>query len=121
MSSATIPIIPLGQDFLISFQGDVQDDQLASLKERLFDKLSNENIRAVILDVSGLSTMDSYMARLLNELAKGSKLNGAETYLVGIQPQVAMTLVQMGLSIPDVKAEQTVERVLDNLNPEATE
>jgi rsbT antagonist protein RsbS len=123
VSSATIPIIPLGQDFLISFQGDVQDDQLSSLKERLFDKLSSENIRSVILDVSGLSTMDSFMARLLNELAKGAKLNGAETYLVGIQPQVAMTLVQMGLSIPDVKAEQTVERVLDSLNTttEATE
>jgi rsbT antagonist protein RsbS len=116
VSSATIPIIPLGQDFLISFQGDVQDDQLSSLKERLFDKLSSENIRSVILDVSGLSTMDSFMARLLNELAKGAKLNGAETYLVGIQPQVAMTLVQMGLSIPDVKAEQSVERVLDSLN-----
>lgn len=116
MSSPTIPIIPLGEDFLISFQGDVQDDQLSSLKERLFDKLSETNIRSVILDVSGLSTMDSFMARLLNELSKGAQLNGVETYLVGIQPQVAMTLVQMGLSIPEVKAEQTVDRVLEALN-----
>ncbi|MFB6347422.1 MAG: STAS domain-containing protein [bacterium] len=76
MSTPEIPIIPLGRDFLISFQGDVQDDQLSSLKERLFDELSQTNVRAVILDVSGLSTMDSYMARIFNELSKGSKLNG---------------------------------------------
>ncbi len=116
VSSPEIPIIPLGQDYLISFQGDVQDDQLSFLKEQLFQKLTESDVRSVILDVSGLNTMDSYMARLLNGLAKGAKLSGVETYLVGIQPQVAMTLVQMGLSIPEVKAEQTVERVLDRLN-----
>lgn len=116
MSSSQIPIIPLGEDFLISFQGDIRDDELAELKKSLFERLAGRDIRGVILDVSGLSTMDSYMARLLNELAKGSNLNGVETYLVGIQPQVAMTLVEMGLAIPEVRAEHTVGKAMEALN-----
>ncbi len=116
MTTAKIPIIPLGEDYLISFQGDIQDDQLSSLKNRLFNRLSNTNVSSVILDASGLSMMDSFMARVLNELAQGSELNGVETFLVGIQPDVAMSLVQMGLSIPGVRAEHSVGRVLKKLN-----
>jgi rsbT antagonist protein RsbS len=116
MSSSKIPIISLGNDYLISFQGDVRDNELSRLKSELFERLSEDDIRCVILEVSGLSTMDSFMARIFNELATGSRLNGVETYLVGIQPEVAMTLVEMGLSIPDIKAEQSVDRVMKKLN-----
>lgn len=115
MSSDEIPIIPLGKDFLISFQGDVRDDQLANLKTTLFEALSRENIRSVVFDVSGVSVMDSYMARLLNELARGASMNGVEAVLVGIRPEVAMTLVEMGLSIPDVRAERDVAEALKQL------
>lgn len=115
MTSATIPIIPIGENYLLSFQGDIKDDQLTSLKDRLFEELSENDVSGLIVDVSGLSTMDSFMARSLNELARGAELNGLETYLVGIQPEVAMTLVQMGLSIPEVKAEQSVGRALEAL------
>lgn len=116
MSSSEIPIISLGEDFLISFQGDIRDNDLSVLKTELFERLSTNDIRGVILDVSGLSTMDSYMARIMNELARGAALNGVETYLVGIQPEVAMTLVQMGLTIPEVKAEHTVGKAMKALN-----
>ena len=112
-SDTKIPIIPLGEELLVSFQGDIRDDQLSNLKSRLFEELSATDIDAIILDVSGLSTMDSFMARVLDELAKGAKINGVETYLAGIQPEVAMTLVEMGLSIPSVKAERNVGDVLD--------
>lgn len=114
-----IPIIPLGDQLLVSFQGDVSDDQLSNLKSRLFEELSGSDAEAIILDVSGLSTMDSFMARVLDELAQGAKVNGVETYLVGIQPEIAMTLVEMGLSIPSVKAERNVGDVLDRIRPTA--
>lgn len=116
MSEAKIPIIPLGEDYLVSLQGDIGDEQLASLKERLFQKLSKNAIRGTIVDVSGLATLDSFMARLMNELAQGCRINGTEIFLVGIQPEVAMTLVEMGLSIPEVKAEQTVQAAIDALD-----
>lgn len=115
MNAEEIPIIPLENDFLISFQGDIRDDQLADLKTRLFETLSQENSRSVMFDVSGLSTMDSYMARLLNELARGANLNGVEAVLVGIQPEIAMALVEMGLSIPEVRAESDVAEALKQL------
>jgi rsbT antagonist protein RsbS len=118
MSSNAIPIIPLGYEFLISFQGDVRDDQLSSLKQELFEKLSESTLDGVILDVSGLPTMDSFMARSLNDMAQGAKLNGVRTFLVGIQPEVAMTLVEMGLSIPDVSAERNVGDALRALRKE---
>lgn len=115
MALNKIPIISLGDDLLISFQGDVRDDQLTDLKSRLFDRISNRNPRAILLDASGLSTMDSFMARIMNELAEGARINGVETYLVGIQPEVAMTLVEMGLSIPSVQTERNVGDVLQEL------
>lgn len=115
MSSDDIPIIPLGEDYLISFQGDIRDDQLSNLKTDLFEALSRENIRSVVFDVSGVSAMDSYMARLLNELAQGANINGVEAVLVGIRPEIAMTLVEMGLSIPDVRAERDVAEALEQM------
>lgn len=115
MNSVKIPIISLGEDLLISFQGDIKDEQLTELKSDLFEELSAKDIRGAILDVSGLSTMDSFMARSINELAKGAQLNGVQTFLVGIRSEVAMTLVQMGLSIPEIEAEQTVGQALDEL------
>lgn len=116
MSTPEIPIIPIGDSLLISLQGEIADQELVSLKNRLFETLSDQPAQAVVLDVSGLSILDSFMARTLDELARGGQIKGTDTYLVGIQPEVAITLVEMGLSIPGVKAEHSVEAVLDRLS-----
>ena len=115
MSSADIPIISLGEPLLVSLQGEISDTALTSLKKRLFKRLDEDPVNAVILDVSGLSVLDSFMARTLDELARGGQIKGADTFLVGIRPEIAKTLVEMGLTIPGVKAEHSVEAVLNQI------
>lgn len=94
-----VPILKQ-EDFLIaSIQGELTDVELLALRDQLVDKVRKYRSRAVIVDVAVLDIMDSFSARTLRSIAQMTKLLGAETIVVGIQPDVAMSMVQLGLRL----------------------
>jgi len=94
-----VPILKQ-EDFLIaSIQGELSDVELLALRDQLVAKVRQYRSRAVIVDVAVLDIMDSFSARTLRSIAQMTKLLGAETIVVGIQPEVAMSMVQLGLRL----------------------
>jgi rsbT antagonist protein RsbS len=110
-----VPILRLGTLLLVSIQVDV-DDQMAML---LQDELSTEIVRTgahgVMIDISALDVVDSFIGRVLGTIAATSRILDAETVVVGMQPSVAITLVELGLSLKGVRTALNVERGMDLL------
>lgn len=96
-----VPILKQ-EDFLIaSIQGALSDADLLALRDQLVAKVRQFRARAVIIDVAVLDIMDSFAARTLRSIAQMMRLLGAKTIVVGIQPDVAMSMVQLGLRLDD--------------------
>jgi len=94
-----VPILKQ-EDFLIaSIQGALSDDELIALRDQLVGKIRQVRARAVIVDVTVLDLLDSFAARTLRSIAQMTRLLGAQTIVVGIQPEVAMAMVQLGLRL----------------------
>lgn len=94
-----VPILKQ-EDFLIaSIQGALTDEELLALRDQLVAKVRLLRARAVIVDVAVLDIMDSFAARTLRSIAQMTKLLGAQTIVVGIQPEVALSMVQLGLRL----------------------
>jgi rsbT antagonist protein RsbS len=97
-----VPIIRVGEVLIASVQEDINDGEAADLQDDLLQALERTGATGVILDVATLQLIDSYLGRMLREIALGARLLGAQTVVVGIQPAVAMTLVELGLELPGV-------------------
>ena len=115
MIAQRIPILRLGTSLLVSIQVDI-DDQMAML---LQDELSNAIVRTgahgVMIDISALDVVDSFIGRVLGTIAATSRILDAETVVVGMQPSVAITLVELGLTLKGVRTALNVERGMDLL------
>jgi rsbT antagonist protein RsbS len=94
-----VPILKQGRYLIASVQAALTDADLAQLRHELVERVGILRTRGVIVDVTALDVMDSFASRTLRDLAYMVKLRGAETVIVGIQPEVAFTMVQMGLSL----------------------
>lgn len=94
-----VPILKQENFLIASIQGELTDVELLALRDQLVDKVRQFRSRAVIIDVAVLDIMDSFSARTLRSIAQMTKLLGAETIVVGIQPDVAMSMVQLGLRL----------------------
>ena len=107
-----VPILKQ-RDFLIaSIQAALTDADLMSLRDELVKQVGKFRSRGVIVDVTALDVMDSFAARTLRDLAHMSRLRGAETVIVGIQPEVAFAMVQLGLTLEDVATALDLEEGL---------
>jgi rsbT antagonist protein RsbS len=100
---ARVPIIQIGDTLIATVQEDLRDRDALDLQEHLSRMLEISGARGVLLDLSVVDTVDSFLGRLLNELAIGARLMGAQTVVVGIQPAVAVTLVELGLQLHGVR------------------
>jgi rsbT antagonist protein RsbS len=100
---ARVPVIRVGETLIATVQEDLRDRDALELQETLNQTLEDTGARGVLLDLSGVDTIDSFLGRLLNELAQGARLMGAQTVVVGIQPAVAVTLVELGLELRGVR------------------
>jgi len=100
---AQVPIIRVGEVLIASVQEDLRDQDALDLQVRLGDALEHTTARGVLIDVSVVETVDSFLGRLLNETATGARLLGAQTVVVGIRPAVAITLVELGLELQGVR------------------
>jgi rsbT antagonist protein RsbS len=107
-----IPIIKLGAILIATVQEDLADCDALALQEDLGAALERTAARGVLLDISVVETVDSFLGRLLNDVATGSRLLGAQTVVVGIQPAVAITLVELGLELKGIRTALNPEKGL---------
>jgi rsbT antagonist protein RsbS len=97
-----VPILKQGDYLIASIQAALTDADLRQLQDDLVERVSIARSRAVIVDVTVLDVLDSYACRTLSTIAQMTRLRGAQTVIVGIQPDVAFTMVQMGLRLEGV-------------------
>ncbi|MEP6753222.1 MAG: STAS domain-containing protein [Candidatus Dormiibacterota bacterium] len=107
-----IPIIKVGDFLLATVQTDVQDDVALALQEDLGNRIVSTRSRLVLFDISSLQIVDSFIGRLISDIAGIAKLLDAEVIVVGMQPAVAITLVELGLTLKGVKTALNVESAL---------
>jgi rsbT antagonist protein RsbS len=108
-----IPILKMGRALLITIQVDMHDQMAIALEEDLTTKISQTGAKGVLIDISSLEIVDSFIGRMLDNIASVSRVLDAETVVVGMRPAVAITLVELGLALSGVKTALNVERGFD--------
>jgi rsbT antagonist protein RsbS len=110
-----IPILKMGHFLLVTIQVDLYDRLAMDLEADLVRMVSITGAKGVLIDISAVSIVDSFMGRIIGNIASMSKLLDAETVVVGMQPAVAITLVELGLELPGVYTALNVERGMELL------
>ena len=105
-----IPILRLGELLLVSIQVDLDDRMALQLQEDLTEQIVKTGAKGVLIDISALELVDSFIGRMLNNLASMSRILDAETVVVGMRPAVAITLVELGLDLGGVRTALNVDR-----------
>ena len=108
----TIPILRVQDCLLVSIQVDMHDRLAAALQDDLTNKIVETHARGVMIDISALEIVDSFMGRMLNNIAAAARLLDAVTVVVGMRPAVAITLVELGLTMTGVRTALNVDRGL---------
>jgi len=108
-----IPILKMGKALLITIQVDMHDQMAIALEEDLTTKIAQTGAKGVLIDISSLEIVDSFIGRMLDNIAAVSRVLDAETVVVGMRPAVAITLVELGLTLQGVKTALNVERGFD--------
>jgi len=116
-----VPILKQGQYVIASVQSALTDADLRELREQITERVGRFRSKGVIVDVTVLDVMDSFAVRTLRDLAHMTRLRGAETVIVGIQPEVAFAMVQLGLSLRGVATALDLEEGLAFLDARARE
>jgi rsbT antagonist protein RsbS len=105
-----VPILKLGDLLLVSIQIDLDDDSALALQDDLSQRIVDTGARGVLIDISAVDIVDSFIGRMLADIAGMSRILDAQTVVVGMQPAVAITLVELGLALPGVRTAIDVER-----------
>jgi rsbT antagonist protein RsbS len=107
-----IPILQVGDSLLVSIQIDMHDRLAMALQDSLTNKIVESGARGVMIDISALAFVDSFLGRMLNNIAAMARVLDAVTVVVGMQPAVAITLVELGLTLAGVKTALNVDKGL---------
>ncbi|MFD2519941.1 STAS domain-containing protein [Emticicia soli] len=110
-----IPILKMGDFLLVTIQVDLYDQLAETLESDLVNMVKKYNSRGVLIDISAVSIIDSFMGRILGNISTMSKIMDAETVVVGMQPAVAITLVELGLPLKGIHCALNVERGMELL------
>jgi rsbT antagonist protein RsbS len=110
-----IPILKMGDYLLVTIQVDMHDRLATTLQEDLADRIVKARSRAVLIDISALEVVDSFIGRMLGSIAAIARILDAETVVVGMRPAVAITLVELGLALPGVRTALNVEKGMEIL------
>ena len=105
-----IPILKMGDCLLVSIQVDMHDKLAVRLLDDLTNMISKTRARGVLIDISSLDVVDSFIGRMISNIAAMSRVLDASTVVVGMQPAVAITLVELGLDLAGVRTALNVER-----------
>jgi rsbT antagonist protein RsbS len=114
-----IPILRMGEFLLITVQVDMHDRLAMTLQDDLSAQIVKFSSRGVLIDISALEVVDSFIGRMLGSIASISRVLDAETVVVGMQPAVAITLVELGMSLAGIRTALNVERGMEILRREA--
>lgn len=109
MTSARIPILKVGRVLIVPIQVDMDDQTVMHLQERILSELEKTNARGVLIDISLLEMVDSFIGRMLSDIAAMARIMDARTVVVGMQPAVAITLVELGLELKGVETVLNVD------------
>ncbi len=115
MNAPRIPIINLYSNLIVPIQGAIADSIMGQLQDDVTERIGRDNARGLVIDVSGVELMDSYITRNIRDLALTARLMGVATVVSGLQPAVAITLVEMGLEINGLDTTLNLERALEHL------
>ena len=110
-----IPVLRMGSLLLITIQVDMHDKLAMQLQDDVTQKISDWGATGVLIDISSLEIVDSFIGRMLANIAAMSRVLGAETVVAGMQPAVAITLVELGMSLPGVRTALSVEAGMELL------
>jgi rsbT antagonist protein RsbS len=104
-----IPILRMGEFLLVTIQVDMHDRLAMTLQDDLTNRISKTGAKGVLIDISSLEIVDSFIGRMLANIASMSRVLDADTVVVGMQPAVAITLVELGMSLPGVRTALNVD------------
>jgi rsbT antagonist protein RsbS len=110
-----IPILKMGPFLLVTIQVDMHDRLAMTLQEDLTDRIVTDRAKGVLIDISSLDLVDSFIGRMISDISKMAQVLDARTVVVGMQPAVAITLVELGLSLEGVRTALNVERGMELL------
>ena len=105
-----IPILQMGEFLLVTIQVDMHDRLAMTLQDDLTERINKTTARGVLIDISALQIVDSFIGRMIANIAGMARVLDAQTVVVGMQPAVAITLVELGLALPGVRTALNVER-----------
>ena len=111
-----IPILKMGGFLLVSIQVDMHDRLALQLQDDLTSAIAKNGSRGVLIDISSLEMVDSFIGRMLGNIAAMSRVLDAQTVVVGMRPAVAITLVELGISLPGVRTALDIERGMELLS-----
>jgi len=113
-----IPILKMGSLLLVTIQVDMHDQLALTLQDDLTTRIVRDRARGVLIDISALDVVDSFIGRMLGNIAGMARILDAETVVVGMRPSVAITLVELGLSLPGIRTALNVDLGMELLRAE---
>ena len=117
----SVAILRQGDYLIASIQSDLSDSEILALRDDLSERIGRLRCRGLVVDVAALEVIDSFVARALRQIAITARLRGAETVIVGIQPEVAFAMVQLGMQFEDVQTALDLEEGLTLLQTQLKE
>ncbi|NEE17486.1 STAS domain-containing protein [Streptomyces sp. SID7499] len=114
-----VPVLRLGDVLLVTLQGDLHDSTAQQLQQDLAETISRTGVRGVLIDISGVEIVDSFLGRVLAEIAAQARLLAARTVVAGMRPAVAITLVELGLTLPGLSTALSTEAGMELLARQA--
>ncbi|GGS77248.1 STAS domain-containing protein [Streptomyces cinerochromogenes] len=111
-----VPVLALGDVLLVSLQGELHDGMAEQLQHDITSRVATSGVTGVVIDISGVEIVDSFLGRVLAEIASTARLLAARTVLAGMRPAVAITLVELGLTLPGLVTALDVDRAMELLS-----
>ncbi|MFJ1969749.1 STAS domain-containing protein [Streptomyces sp. NPDC087903] len=114
-AAGPVPVLRLGDVLLVTLQGDLYDNAAQRLQQDLSETIAGSRVTGVVIDISGVEIVDSFLGRVLAEIAAQASLLAAQTVVAGMRPAVAITLVELGLTLPGLRTALNAEAAMDLL------
>ncbi|PZT70319.1 anti-anti-sigma factor [Streptomyces sp. SW4] len=114
-SGHVVPVLTLGDNLLVTLQGELHDGMAEQLQQDITRRIAEGPATGVVIDISGVDIVDSFLGRVLAEIASSAQLMAARTVLAGMRPAVAITLVELGLTLPGLVTALDVSQALELL------